>query len=259
MEVWEEQKRSLDARQSWTIDPFTPHIQLNVITSSQQPKRLRTDFVDASTKFNAIRSSSSSSSEEDEETVDAVTQYCRAQVGLSENNVILGHTQRYLDQCLYYHPECSMAEARHRLAGHQIGAFLLRPSSNPNFVLSLSVKTQRGTTAVRIAFRNKRFLLDADPTLKKQLPSFPSVAALIQFHLKVSSSVHKNRVVFLESSGRKDTPITLLKPALRETGSLKHLSRMAIHAALNNKKLVHTLPGASTNIIEFLQDYPHPI
>ncbi|ELU12252.1 hypothetical protein CAPTEDRAFT_77182, partial [Capitella teleta] len=198
-------------------------------------------------------SSGSSSSESDE----AVALYSFQSEPSTEELDILNSTEKYLEQCLFYFKDFNMSDARHRLAKHDIGSFLLRPSSDPNFFLSLSVKTTRGTTSIRIVFKNKKFFLDSDPALKRQLPMFESIPALIEFYLQLASSVHKNRVVFLESSGRKDTPIILKKPCLRQTGTLRHLCRRTIQASLVKQRScqLHKLPGASTRILEFLQDY----
>ncbi|ELT97301.1 hypothetical protein CAPTEDRAFT_76715, partial [Capitella teleta] len=146
-----------------------------------------------------------------------------------EEQVILKETYNYLDNCLYFYQDFQMEAARLRLNNYQVGTFLLRPSSDPNYLLSLSVKTSRGTTSVRIAFKNKKFYLDSDPNMRHQLPTFDSIPSLLHSYMKLATSVHKNRVVFLEASGRKDTPISLKKPCLRVVGSLKHLCRLVIH------------------------------
>jgi hypothetical protein len=202
----------------------------------------------------ASTSGGSSTSNED------VSQYCFASKLSPEELAVLEHTNRFLDQCQFFYPDDSKEDARRRLADPPPGTFLLRPTSDPNFFLSLSVKTSRGTTSVRVAFRAKKFSLDSDPQMRQPLPAFDSVPALITSYRRLADSVHKNRVVFLEASGRKDTPIILKSPLLKAVASLKHLSRVSIMRAVHPRvNQLHLLPGASTWTTDFLLDYPHPV
>ena len=189
-----------------------------------------------------------------------VSQYSQVSQPSHEHIQVLLQTYKHLDQCLFFYKNLKMQEAKKRLSAHKPGAFLLRTSSDPNFILSLSVKTPRGTTSIRIAFRKGKFCLDSDPGLLTELPSFTNVFQLIDYYVQIASTFRKNSHVFLEATGRKDTPIVLKNPCLRETGSLKHLSRLAINTALRSQThKLHGLPGASTSIIDYLMDYPYTV
>ena len=55
-----------------------------------------------------------------------------------------------LVDCPFYYARMTHAEAKSRLRGAVVGTFLLRDSADPRYQYSLSVRTARGTTSIRI-------------------------------------------------------------------------------------------------------------
>lgn len=78
----------------------------------------------------------------------------------------------------------------------QIGTFLVRTSSNPKFLFSLSVQTERGPTSVRLHYVNGYFRLEAQPHLYNAMPAFPNVIDLIQYYVDEFKRYRKGKFAF---------------------------------------------------------------
>ena len=74
-------------------------------------------------------------------------------------------TSRQLDDSEFYAAGASVtaADARHRLRSSAAGTFVVRDSADPAHLYSLSVRTARRVTAIRIVYDQQRFRLDSDP------------------------------------------------------------------------------------------------
>ena len=74
-------------------------------------------------------------------------------------------TSRQLDDSEFYAAGGSVtaADARHRLRSSAAGTFVVRDSADPAHLYSLSVRTARRVTAIRIVYDQQRFRLDSDP------------------------------------------------------------------------------------------------
>lgn len=123
----------------------------------------------------------------------------------------------------FYYPNLTMLEAKNLLKQSPEGTFLLRNSSEPRFAYSLSIKTKRGTTSVRILRTDGGQLrLDSDQAQQNFIPSFNSISELINYYLAQNMKPTGNedcrrmhRYVFLERSGRMDTPLLMQQPLIR--------------------------------------------
>lgn len=123
----------------------------------------------------------------------------------------------------FYYPNLTMLEAKNLLKQSPEGTFLLRNSSEPRFAYSLSIKTKRGTTSVRILRTDSgQFRLDSDQAQQNFIPSFNSISELINYYLAQNMKPTGNedcrrthRYVFLERSGRMDTPLLMQQPLIR--------------------------------------------
>jgi hypothetical protein len=120
-----------------------------------------------------------------------------------------------LSQSGYYYPNMTVTEAKEKLRNTEVGTFLVRDSSQPGFIFSLSIKTSRGTTSVRVEYTGGSYRLDSDESDQTKMPKFKSMLKLIQFYMDLSKN-DKNQCVWLEKSGRKDTPVVLSKPYYKE-------------------------------------------
>jgi len=153
---------------------------------------------------------------------------------------------RLLSTCGFYYGRMTIDEATERLSRWPVGAFLLRDSSDRRYLLSLSVQTCRGTTSIRMSYRSGLFRLDCSVEQEHLMPTFDCPLRLVEHYVRLCSGrdrtsptstaggVHRNRhsYVLLESSGRRDTPVLLVRPYRRRPPSLAHLCRRTIQSAL---------------------------
>ena len=166
---------------------------------------------------------------------------------------ILSRTETRLQQCGFYYSNLTMAEAKKKLKGQAVGTFVLRDSSHSGFLYTLSTKTMRGTTSVRIAYNNGHFRLDCDEEFASYMPRFDCILRLIQYYISASKR-RSSKCVWIESSGRKDTPVILSTPLIENVLSLKHLIRKAVHKVVPNDKL-EQLP-VNAEHLQYLMEYP---
>lgn len=161
-----------------------------------------------------------------------------------------------LRTCGYYYEGISRQEAKEKLRHRKMGTFLLRDSSDPRYLFSLSVKTTRGTTSVRIEYRAGRWRMDCEDRLVGQMPEFPNVVALVDFYIKLSRNDTNNQCVWLESCGRRDTPVKLVTPARSGLVSLQHACRLVInkHTPEDDVKRLDCLPSS---LKRYIQEYPY--
>lgn len=166
--------------------------------------------------------------------------------------------QKYIKQCGFYYGALSMPEARSLLKRASVGSFILRDSSQSDFILSLSVRTKRGTTSLRIKYQNNRFQFDCLKSTSSILPSFSSIPELIEYYTECSRTNTK-MCVFLETSGRCDTPVLLNRPFLKEVHSLMHMARVKINERLTEANRKRLLLFMQPGVEKYLQAYPHKV
>jgi len=127
-----------------------------------------------------------------------------------------------LHQSGFYWRGLSKEKAELLLSNSTVGTFLLRDSSHPNFLFTISVVIDNGVTNIRIAMIDRRFSLETtDHSARTQ--SFDNILQLITFYIKQSKgSQHKRRThgLYLE------------KPFYKRVCSLQHICRRTIHRNL---------------------------
>ena len=190
-----------------------------------------------------------------------ISGYTKASVFRTDNDIdILDATFKRLSVCGFYYGKLSMADAKRKLRRAAVGTYLLRDSSDPKFLNSLSVKTNRGTTSVRISYSLGQFRLDCDEALAHVVPSFDCVLKLVEYYTRGDSAgVDTGSVcVFLESSGRRDTPIELVRPHVETVCSLQALCRKRVNKTVPDAEQRGQLP-VSDDVRRFLTEYPYPM
>ena len=177
---------------------------------------------------------------------------------------ILLTSYRELLQCGFYFGKMTLDDVRNRLRNSEPGTFLLRDSSDSNFQFSLSIQTHRGATSIRIRLRPTVYSLESTPddigknrdAVTARLPAFSSVLGLIEYYVTLSSS--REGLVFVESNGRRDTPV-FLKRALCKASRPSEAPLPARHQSLsegcNASDRLCLLPSLKT----YLLDYKHAI
>lgn len=164
----------------------------------------------------------------------------------------------------FYYGRMGTMEAGRLLERFPVGTFLLRDSADRRYLLSISVRTDRGSTSIRIACDGSRFRMDAEPDLCHQMPTFDCVLRLIEYYRRIcvgpfhSAQRREGRCVFLESSANRNVRILLRTPLRLRPESLGHACRKLIHAACVSGSAIHRLP-VSPSLKAFLLDYPYDV
>ncbi|XP_076851772.1 cytokine-inducible SH2-containing protein-like [Brachyhypopomus gauderio] len=165
-------------------------------------------------------------------------------------------TFKHLHASGWYWGCISASEARDCLLGTAEGTFLVRDSSNPHYMLTLSVKTARGPTNVRIEYSNGHFRLDSSSPDQPRLLSFPTVPGLVQHYMGSGGRKKRGDPEEDASVAPKDSAVLLRlrRPLHRPKAfpSLQHLVRLTINRCTACPELL-PLPRL---LVLYLQDYP---
>lgn len=184
----------------------------------------------------------------------------------SSPNRLAAVLERLEDSCWYW-GDMDSAEAMQKLKHQPIGTYLLRDSTDSRHLLTLSVRTDKAMTNVRILFKRGRFALDSIEPVDKNMPNFDCVLKLIYYYVRVSNNLDGRKVLAVESNGKpndtadsaqqQEIPFVLKKPLFCKPATLKHLSRKAINKACNLEQvLTLNLPLTVEN---YIMAYPYPI
>ena len=184
----------------------------------------------------------------------------------------------------WYWGGMTASDAQAVLQAASEGTFLVRDSSHPLYMLTLSVKTKRGPTNVRIQYSCGRFQLDSSSPARPRLLSFPDISSLVQHYVGSGRGTpedgrtgmdeveeqgnKKKRGKEKEERDKADTEFSPLVTEARDSAvllklkrplckpqafpSLQHLTRLTInkHVACS----AHLpLPGP---LLRYIQEYP---
>ncbi|XP_042197970.1 suppressor of cytokine signaling 2-like [Callorhinchus milii] len=168
---------------------------------------------------------------------------------LSRISCAMGH----LELTGWYWGALTSLEARQILNQTTEGTFLIRDSSNPEYLLTLSVKTSSGPAHLRIEYNEGKFGFDSVVLARPKLRNFEDVVDLVQHYVllsKTTQSAHEQSI----SPVTKDPVIhlKLTKPLYITTPSLQHLCRIIIN---KTTKKTQELPLPS-RLKEYLLEYP---
>lgn len=164
----------------------------------------------------------------------------------------------------WYWGAVTAAQAHAALQEACEGAFLVRDSSHPMYMLTLSVRTARGPTSIRIQYSGAQFLLDSSSPARPSLSSFPSVPSLVQHYMGQEKKAEEGKME-VEAPSKpsqqtiQETSVVLkLKRAVyKPTGlpSLQHLTRLVINTHCD---CADQLP-LPRPLLRFIQDYPFKV
>ncbi|XP_062314926.1 cytokine-inducible SH2-containing protein [Osmerus eperlanus] len=169
----------------------------------------------------------------------------------------------YLDNSGWYWGSITAAQAHAALQGASDGSFLVRDSSHPMYMLTLSVRTARGPTSVRIQYSSARFLLDSSSPARPCLLSFPNVPSLVQHYMGPGSRVEERKPEEAPTKAsqrllQEFTVVLKLKKAVHKPQafpSLQHLTRLTI----NKHTDCPTKLPLPRPLMRYLQDYPFQV
>ncbi|XP_035239435.1 suppressor of cytokine signaling 2-like [Anguilla anguilla] len=159
------------------------------------------------------------------------------------------------------------AEAKQLLTEAMEGTFLLRDSSNPGYLLTLSVKTSLGPTHLRIAHSDGVFGFDSVVMARPRLRQFKGVVELVQHyamaHRRPAGPQEQARAPEEEEAGGEEAPeaptapestlqLRLTRPLYKSAPSLQHLCRIAI----NRHSRCHVDLPLPDRLKGYLLEYP---
>lgn len=177
----------------------------------------------------------------------------------------LSLTIKALRTCGWYYEGLSWQDSAAILMSTSPGTFLVRDSSDPRFLFSLSVQTDRGPTSVRLHYVNGNFRLDAEPKLAPVMPVFDCVVKLVEYYVNVtngrkpsSSSSKCKEQVWVDCTGHTYSSILLTRPLYQKDRfpSLQHLARLAINKLSQNGHYVPTY-SLPVTLNRYLNEYPY--
>lgn len=187
----------------------------------------------------------------------------------------------YLEISGWYWGGMTASDAQAVLQAAPEGTFLVRDSSHPLYMLTLSVRTKRGPTNVRIEYSCGRFRLDSSSPARPRLLSFPDVPSLVQHYVGSGRTTPENGQIGpdeVEEQGEKQRKraeerdkvdaemsplpeardnavlLKLKRPLFRPQAfpSLQHLTRLTINKHTASPAQL-PLPGP---LQRYLQQYP---
>lgn len=170
----------------------------------------------------------------------------------------LSSTMRALRTSGWYYDGLSWQESASLLMSTAPGTFLVRNSSDPRFLFSLSVQTERGPTSVRLHYHDGNFRLDAAPKLVPVMPVFRCVVQLVEYYVAATCDRARGKSgkeqVWIDCSGQTYSSILLTRPLYQKSRfpSLQHLARLALHRHSH-------IPAAHLpqSLHSYLAEYPY--
>lgn len=170
----------------------------------------------------------------------------------------------YLENSGWYWGAITAAQAHAALQEASEGAFLVRDSSHPLYMLTLSVRTARGPTSIRIQYSGARFLLDSSSPARPSLSSFPNIPSLVQHYMGPERKVEEGKVegktpikAFPQNIQDSSVVLKLKRAVYKPQGlpSLQHLTRLVINRHTESPELL-PLPRP---LLRYIQDYPFKV
>ncbi|CAL9682629.1 unnamed protein product [Knipowitschia caucasica] len=136
------------------------------------------------------------------------------------------------------------------------GTFLLRDSSQRDYLFTISAVTSAGPTNLRIEYKHGKFKLDSIVLVKPKLKQFDSVVHLVEHYFKLSRNSDMTTMDCQPSASTNGTvQLILTKPLYTSTPSLQHLSRIAIN---RRTQQIQALP-LPNRLKDYLLDYTYNV
>lgn len=148
-------------------------------------------------------------------------------------------------------------EAREILQDAAEGTFLVRDSSQQDFLFTISARTSAGPTNLRIEYKDGKFKLDSVVLLRPRLKQFDSVVHLVEHYVQLSRAGAKTSASPSSQPAPTNGTVQLLltRPVYTAMPTLQHLSRIAIN---RTTRQVQDLPLPS-RLKDYLNDYSYHV
>ncbi|XP_076016149.1 suppressor of cytokine signaling 2 [Genypterus blacodes] len=157
----------------------------------------------------------------------------------------------------WYWGSMTANEAKEILQDAPEGTFLLRDSSQRDYLFTISAMTSAGPTNLRIEYKHGKFKLDSVVLVKPKLKQFDSVVHLVEHYVQLSRTSGEKGASNSQPSAPPNGTVQLLltKPVYTTTPSLQHLCRIAIN---KTTRQVQDLP-LPNRLKDYLTDYAYNV
>lgn len=158
----------------------------------------------------------------------------------------------------WYWGSLTANEAKEILQDTSEGTFLLRDSSQQDYLFTISAMTSAGPTNLRIEYKHGKFKLDSVVLLRPKLKQFDSVVHLVEHYVQLSRT---GSTKALPGPQPKTPPpngtvqLLLTTPVYTATPTLQHLCRISINRATRQ---VQDLPLPS-RLKDYLTEYTYHV
>ena len=145
-------------------------------------------------------------------------------------------------------------EAKEILQDTSEGTFLLRDSSQTDYLFTISAMTSAGPTNLRIEYKHGKFKLDSVVLLKPKLKQFDSVVHLVEHYVHLSRSGSKTAAPG-PAPPNGTVQLLLTTPVYTATPTLQHLCRITINRMTQQ---IQDLPLPS-RLKDYLTEYTYHV
>lgn len=159
----------------------------------------------------------------------------------------------------WYWGSLTANEAKELLQDASEGTFLVRDSSQRDFLFTISAMTAAGPTNLRIEYKHGKFKLDSVVLVKPKLRQFDSVVRLVEHYVQLSRASDRSATERPQSAAAAvpngTVQLLLTRPVYTTTPSLQHLCRVAIN---RRTQQVENLP-IPNRLKDYLTDYAYNV
>ncbi|XP_029282057.1 suppressor of cytokine signaling 2 [Cottoperca gobio] len=164
----------------------------------------------------------------------------------------------------WYWGSLTANEAKEILQDASEGTFLVRDSSQQDYLFTISAMTSAGPTNLRIEYKHGKFKLDSVVLVKPKLKQFDSVVHLVEHYVQLSRTGDKAAAPANSQPSSSSSSVAapngtvqllLTKPAYTATPPLQHLCRIAIN---RTTRRVRDLP-LPNRLKDYLTDYTYNV
>ncbi|XP_060930738.1 suppressor of cytokine signaling 2 [Limanda limanda] len=158
----------------------------------------------------------------------------------------------------WYWGTLTATEAKEILQDAAEGTFLVRDSSQRDYLFTISAMTSAGPTNLRIEYKHGKFKLDSVVLVRPKLKQFDSVVHLVEHYVmlsKTSANTAADPQISAAAAPNGTVQLLLTKPVYTATPSLQHLCRIAIN---KTTRQVQDLP-LPNRLKDYLTDYAYNV
>ncbi|XP_076862563.1 suppressor of cytokine signaling 2 [Brachyhypopomus gauderio] len=193
-------------------------------------------------------SSDSTETIENDRRAEAETRAAQSEMGR------ISAAMRDLKNTGWYWGRLTANEAKEILQDASEGTFLVRDSTQRDYLFTISAMTSAGPTNLRIEYKEGKFKLDSVVLVKPKLKQFDSVVHLVEHYVQLSRTSCKGGTAPLVPPNGT-VQLLLTTPVYTAIPSLQHLCRIAIN---KTTRQVQELP-LPNRLKDYLTDYTYNV